>query len=154
MFALPISAVPLLAAVAIPTGTPQASVSVSSSPQTSATSPRDTATFRLRARVPMTCEARMQSLPNAVAVGNTFQLGTFREYCNSPRGYALVVNYTPGTLRGTELSAGSERITLDGTGRAVLSRVDGPKIRERILSVTPSENGFDTRSFMINVVPL
>ena len=156
MLTAPALAVPLVAAMAVAPNASDTSMSVSASApaQQAETSPRDARTFRLRARVAMSCSARMQALPVAVEAANTFQLGTLQEYCNSPRGYALVVNYTPGTLQGMELTAGNESITLDGSGRALLSQVGGPKIRERQLFATPGENGFDGNSLSVHVLPL
>ncbi len=149
---------PLLAAAAMaanaPANAPSLTVSVNSPGQQATTAPRDTARFRVRARVPMTCQARFQGAAAAPVTGTAVQLGTFREFCNSPRGYVVVVNYAPGTLEGAQLSAEGDSIVLDGSGRAILSRVNGPKVRDRALAIVPGANGFDSPSFSVNMVAL
>jgi hypothetical protein len=110
-------------------------------------------TFNLRLQVPVHCTVKQQGIGSGVALGNTFALGTFREYCNAPGGYQLVVNYAPGSLQGARIIAGSDEIVLDGSGRAVLSRATGPKIRERLISMAPGANGFDTDRLELDIIP-
>jgi hypothetical protein len=96
---------------------------------------------------------KQQAIGSGVALGNVVALGTFREYCNAPGGYQLVVNYTPGSLQGARIIAGNDEIVLDGSGRAVLSRATGPKIRERLISMSPGANGFDTDRLELDIIP-
>ena len=101
-------------------------------------------TFNLTLFVPVDCTLRHSSEGLGAVTGNAFALGQINEYCNALAGYQIVVNYTPGTLEGTVLSAGEDRVTLNGSGRAVLTNAPGPRIRTRTLMATPGEHGFDT----------
>lgn len=154
MFAVPASTIAIAAALAAPQSGPEMNVSASAPAQASAVSMRDSRSRRIRARVPMSCSARLQAFAPAATVGDTVNLGTLREYCNSPSGYAVVVSYTPGTLTGMRLDADGESVVLDGSGRTLLSRVAGPKVRERQLSVTAGQNGFDANSLSLHLLPL
>ena len=78
-------------------------------------------------------------------------LGQIQEYCNAPTGYDVIVSYTPGTLRGAVLSAGEDRVVLNGSGEAVLSRSIGPRKRERMLVAVPGEAGFDTNMLQLRL---
>ena len=84
---------------------------------------------------------------------NAVSLGSFREYCNAPTGYDLVINYAPGSLEGTRIIAGNDEIILNGSGQAVLSRATGPRVRERPIAAVPGEQGFDTDRFELTIVP-
>jgi hypothetical protein len=112
-----------------------------------------THTFNLRLQVPVHCTVKQQGIGTGVALGNTVTLGTFREYCNAPGGYELVVSYAPGSLQGARIIAGNDEIILDGSGRAVLSRATGPKSRERLISLSPGANGFDTDRLELDIIP-
>lgn len=109
--------------------------------------------FNLRLQVPVHCTVKQQAIGSATAIGDAFALGTFREYCNAPGGYQLVVNYAPGSLQGARMIAGNDEIVLDGSGRAVLSRATGPAIRERLITMAPGANGFDTDRLDLNIIP-
>jgi hypothetical protein len=109
--------------------------------------------FNLRLQVPVYCTVKQQTIGSGTAIGNAFALGTFREYCNAPSGYQLVVNYAPGSLQGARIMAGNDEIVLDGSGRAVLSRANGPTIRERAITMAPGSEGFDTDRLDLNIIP-
>ncbi|MBO9518313.1 MAG: hypothetical protein J7493_09620 [Porphyrobacter sp.] len=110
--------------------------------------------YNLRATVPIQCSVRHNAAGFGVgAEGSGISLGTFREYCNAPGGYQVMVRYTPGTLRGARLIAGSDSVVLDGSGQAVLSRSTGPRIRERSISAIPGEHGFDTQQLELDILP-
>lgn len=47
-------------------------------------------------------------------------LGTMHEFCNSPAGYVVRLNYRPGSLVGARFTTGGSAVTLDGSGSAVL----------------------------------
>jgi hypothetical protein len=97
----------------------------------------------LFARIPVICTINHVGTPAADSA-NAVNLGSLREYCNAPGGYALVVNYAPGTMRGARITAGENQIVLDGSGQTVVGRSTRPRIREISLTATPGENGFDT----------
>lgn len=110
-------------------------------------------TYNLRLTVAVNCTVKHQGVGYGALNGDALSLGTFREYCNAPQGYELVVNYAPGSLRGARIYADGDEIVLDGSGRAVLSRATGPKIRERAISMTPGAAGFDTNRLDLNIIP-
>jgi hypothetical protein len=98
--------------------------------------------FLLRLQVPVLCKVQHHSAIAAAGAGYT--LGELHEFCNAPQGYSLVVNYAPGSMRGAVIAVGEERVMLDGSGRAVVSHAQGPRIRDREIYAQPGANGFDT----------
>ncbi len=98
----------------------------------------------LRGHVPVHCVVQHQLVGYGAQSGDDVALGQIREFCNAPQGYELVVSYTPGALRGATVTVGDDRIVLDGSGQAVLSRATGPRLRQRLISAAPGEKGFDT----------
>ncbi|MEO1487938.1 MAG: hypothetical protein AAFR88_00690 [Pseudomonadota bacterium] len=108
--------------------------------------------LNLRAVVPVTCSVRFQPNGNLLPQGTVFNLGSFLEYCNSPSGYRLVVNYTPGTLRGATVQADNDRVVLDGSGQTVLTQSTGARRRMRNLQIIPGESGFDTDRLTLDIL--
>jgi hypothetical protein len=108
--------------------------------------------YLVKARVPVHCVVQQRAQGTAAADG-AVSLGHFREYCNAPLGYELVVRYAPGALRGAVLTAGNDAVVLDGSGEAVLSRASGPRWIERNIVAKPGEQGFDTDRLELVVVP-
>ncbi|WP_233503351.1 hypothetical protein [Sphingomonas psychrotolerans] len=106
-------------------------------------------TFNLRLTVPVICAVSHQSAISAAGAG--YRLGELREYCNAPGGYALVVNYAPGSMKGAVVAVGEERVVLDGSGRAVIGRTAGPRIRDREIFAEPGAAGFDTDRLEFNL---
>ena len=103
-----------------------------------------TASYTISLSVPTLCRISYSGSGAGGSVGEAVNLGQLREYCNAGSGYNVVVDYSPGSLRGTVLQLGDDRVVLDGSGQAVLSYAPGPRIRTRQLLATPGENGFDT----------
>jgi hypothetical protein len=108
-----------------------------------------TGTFTVRLTVPVICTVSHQSAISAAGTG--YRLGELREYCNAPSGYALVVNYAPGSMKGAVVAVGEERVVLDGSGRAVIGRAQGPRIRDREVFAEPGAAGFDTDRLEFNL---
>lgn len=108
--------------------------------------------YLIKVRVPVHCEVQQRSQGKAAADG-AMSLGQFREYCNAPLGYELIVRYAPGTLRGTVLSAGNDTTVLDGSGESVLSRANGPRWIERHIVAKPGDHGFDTDRLELALLP-
>lgn len=102
--------------------------------------------------VPVACKLRHRPIGVGMS-GDTANLGELDEYCNAPSGYQVTVDYTPGSLRGTVLAAGNDRVILDGSGHAVLSRAAGPLIRQRQLTAMPGANGFDSPTLDFHIEP-
>jgi len=113
------------------------------------------ATFgvNLNATVAIQCTVQHQATGSGIINSGAVSLGTFREFCNAPGGYDLVVNYAPGTMEGARVIAGNDEIVLNGTGRAVLSHATGPRIRERMIAAVPGANGFDTDRLELTIIP-
>lgn len=109
--------------------------------------------FNLSLMVAVNCTVQHQPTGFGAISGNAVSLGSFREYCNAPTGYDLVISYAPGSLEGTRIIAGNDEIILNGSGQAVLSRASGPRIRERPIAAVPGDNGFDTDRFELMIVP-
>jgi hypothetical protein len=135
------------AVIAAPAAAPAAPIP--DSPTTSETSTG----INLRLTVGVSCSVRHQAGGLGAPSGGAISLGTLREYCNSPRGYELLVTYAPGSLRGARIIAGDDQVVLDGSCLAVLSRSPGPRIRERPVSAVPGEHGFDTSRFELQIIP-
>jgi hypothetical protein len=103
-----------------------------------------TGTLTLSLTVPVLCRVSYSSAGAGESVGEAVNLGQLKEFCNAGSGYNVVVDYSPGSLRGAVLQLGDDRVVLDGSGEAVLSYAAGPRIRTRQLLAIPGENGFDT----------
>ncbi|WP_253190369.1 hypothetical protein [Sphingomonas sp. LM7] len=103
----------------------------------------------MRLTVPLVCTVSHQSAISAAGTG--YRLGALREFCNAPSGYALVVNYAPGSMKGAVVAVGEERVVLDGSGRAVISQTPGPRIRDREVFAEPGAAGFDTDRLEFNI---
>lgn len=109
--------------------------------------------YELRLAVPVYCTVQHEGAGSGIQSRGSVALGKFREYCNSPRGYELIITYAPGALKGTRIIAGEEEVILDGSGRSVLSRASGPRVRERVIVAVPGQNGFDTDRLELAVIP-
>lgn len=105
--------------------------------------------FTLQVRVPVVCEVSHHSAISRQ--GDGYLLGDLQEYCNAPSGYALVVNYAPGSMKGARVAVGNEEVILDGSGRTVISHAAGPRIRDREVFAAPGSQGFDTDHLDFNV---
>lgn len=99
--------------------------------------------YSLQLVVAETCTVR--HMPGLTPAGDgAYGLGALKEYCNSPRGYHVVVNYAPGTMQGAVISLGGDSVVLNGSGTAVVSQAPGPRITDRAIVAKPGPQGFDT----------
>ena len=112
----------------------------------------ETGAYQISLTVGVSCTVQHELAGFGQPSGDGVTLGELRELCNAQHGYELVVNYTPGSLRGTTIRAGDDEVVLNGSGQAVLSRADGPRVRERIVTATPGQSGFDAASIQFSVV--
>ena len=94
----------------------------------------------LRATVPLVCNISVLGSGTYID-SDTVALGSVRELCNGANGYAVTVSYNPGTLVGATLRLGEDAVTLDGSGKAVVSNVLGAGYRVRPLSLDAGANG-------------
>lgn len=110
--------------------------------------------INLRLRVPIQCEVTHELINFGLPMGsNRISLGQIKEYCNAPNGYTLLLTYSPGTLTGTQITVGNEKVTLNGSGIATLTNSYGPRIIERDLVATPGESGFNTATIELQIQP-
>jgi hypothetical protein len=108
--------------------------------------------YNMLLRVPVYCKLTHSAINFGIPVGaDGISLGQLNEYCNSPGGYNLTINYTPGTLRGARITAGDEEIVLNGSGRDLLSKSTGPRIQERSISAIPGVDGFNTSRIELQI---
>lgn len=117
-----------------------------------ATSSNGGGNLRLSAQVPVICKLSYQS--EVSQVGSSFRLGQIKQYCNSPSGFAVSVDYSPGSLRNTSLRIGDVAVLLDGSGHAELFRRDGPQIRVLDVSAIPGSSGFDADQLQFHIEPI
>ena len=108
--------------------------------------------INIKATVPVSCSVRFLPDQAAAPIGNALRLGIVREFCNSSRGYRLVVNYQPGTLRGATVLVGDDRVVLDGSGQAVITQSSGARARVRTLEVIPGQAGLDTNQLSLDIL--
>lgn len=112
----------------------------------------ESGTYRLKLTVGLHCTVQHDLAGYGQHSGSEVTLGELREYCNAQHGYELLVRYTPGSLRGTVLRVGDDEVVLNGSGEAILSRADGPRARERMLSAKPGGSGFDAQSIQFSMI--
>lgn len=112
----------------------------------------ESAAYRLSLTVGTYCKVQHENAGYGQQSGDAIALGKIRELCNAAHGYELLVSYTPGSLQGTTIRAGNDAVVLNGSGQAVLSRVDGPRIRERMVSVLPGPAGLDAESLEFSLI--
>jgi hypothetical protein len=103
-----------------------------------------TGSLAISLTVPVLCKVSYSTTGAGGKAGEAVMLGQLKEYCNAGSGYRVVVDYPAGSMRGAVLQLGDDRVTLDGSGEAVLSSASGPRIRTRNLMASPGANGFDT----------
>ena len=113
-----------------------------------------TASFAIRATVPLHCKAQLIRTGMPTAAAESVALGQLAEYCNAPRGYRLMVRYTPGSLTGTTLRIGEDAVVLNGSGMATLSESPIPRIRSRMISAVAGEGGLQTDRLELFMVPI
>ena len=113
----------------------------------------DSGTFRIQAVVPVACQVKYNPAGRDTSSDGAVSLGQIVEFCNAPGGYELRVFYQPGSLAGTTIFAGSDRVILDGSGEAVLSRSNAPRIIERAITATPGAAGFNTDQLIFQLNP-
>jgi hypothetical protein len=110
--------------------------------------------YTLHLRVAIDCTVKLKPIAAAAFDQNASTLGEIDEYCNAATGYKLIVSYSPGTLRGSIVALGEDRVVLNGSGEAVVSNAAGPRIRARVLTAIPGANGFDTDHLDFRIQPV
>jgi|WetSurMetagenome_2_1015567.scaffolds.fasta_scaffold635916_2 hypothetical protein len=87
--------------------------------------------------VPLIC--RVDFLPASAVQDGQVQLGTLQEFCNSGYGYQVVADY-PSTDDPGMLVIDGQRVTLSGSGHAVLAVMDGPRAINQTLAYVPGKS--------------
>jgi hypothetical protein len=106
----------------------------------------------LHLSVPLVCT--VSHAASLTPSGSGYRLGDLREFCNAANGYALTLDYKPGTMKNAVVVLEGERVVLDGSGHTVVSRATGPRSRTRAIYAEAGPQGFDTDRLMFNIQPL
>ena len=106
----------------------------------------------LTADVPIICQLAHRG--EIVPREHGFGLGQLHEYCNSPTGYVVEVNYQQDTMRGTVLRVGEKEILLDGSGHSEVARGSGPKITDLDITVSSRSGEFASNGLAFRITPL
>ena len=98
--------------------------------------------------VPVICRANVDA--SAIApVAGTNSLGMLKEFCNSPSGYRVVADYSPG-LASAKLVVDGVPVALSAEGSTVISQSDSAKIADHSLALEmPQDGQTGTISFRI-----
>lgn len=93
-------------------------------------------TIHLRAYVPVYCNVELLPSFSSETVERVINLGVTQEFCNSPRGYRIILQH-PTDLPGAAVISDSVRIPLSGSGETILSESDhaGFRLRQMALDV-------------------
>lgn len=83
--------------------------------------------------VPVICRANVDATSVAPAAG-TVQLGSLREFCNSPNGYRVHADYSP-SLAQAKLLVDGRPVPLGADGTTVVSRSNRAAIDNHALSL-------------------
>ena len=96
-------------------------------------------TIRLVGYVPVICRANVDAT-TAPAVAGTTSLGMLKEFCNSPRGYQVVADYSP-QLASAKLLVDGVEVPLSDAGSTVVSQSDSAKIADHYLALEMPQDG-------------
>ena len=125
----PVVAVAALCASALPAGAFAPSVEVGGAQFT----------ISLVGYVPVICRANVDATSVAPVAGTT-SLGMLKEFCNSPRGYQVVADYSPQLANAKLLVDGIE-VPLSDAGSTVVSQSDSAKIADHSLALEMPQDG-------------
>lgn len=125
----PIVAVAALCASALPAGAFAPSVDVGGAQFT----------ISLVGYVPVICRANVDASSVAPVAGTT-SLGMLKEFCNSPRGYQVVADYSP-QLASAKLLVDGVQVPLSDAGSTVVSQSDSAKIADHSLALELPQDG-------------
>jgi hypothetical protein len=96
-------------------------------------------TISLVGYVPVICRANVDASSVAPVAGTT-SLGMLKEFCNSPRGYQVVADYSP-QLAGAKLLVDGTEVPLSDAGSTVVSQSDSAKIADHSLALEMPQDG-------------
>ncbi len=108
-------------------------------------------TIGIEGYVPVICRANVDATSVAPEPG-VAQLGTLREFCNSPGGYRVMADYSP-SLASAKLLVDGREVSLDEAGTTVISQSDEAAIDNHALALDIPEGVSDgTISFRIEAL--
>ncbi|MFM5947645.1 MAG: hypothetical protein ACKOPM_00210 [Novosphingobium sp.] len=96
-------------------------------------------TISLVGYVPVICRANVDATSVAPVAG-TASLGMLKEFCNSPRGYQVVADYSP-QLSSAKLLVDGVAVPLSDAGSTVISQSDSAKIADHSLALELPQDG-------------
>lgn len=94
-------------------------------------------TLTIQGYVPVVCRATYDAQVGQYVDG-VVNLGQVREFCNSARGYRVVIEHTGAGDVGSVIVDGRE-IELSATGSTTIASVNGPAIMERSIAYRPGD---------------
>lgn len=97
-------------------------------------------TIHLRAHVPVYCNVELLPSLGSGLAERVVNLGMTQEFCNSPRGYRIILQH-PADLPGAAVISDSVRIPLSESGETVLSDSDHAGFRFRHVALDVGEEG-------------
>lgn len=91
-------------------------------------------TINLTAHVAVLCNVQLQPFGEPSGATGLVNLGMAQEFCNSPRGYRVILQH-PSHMTGAAVFSGANRIPLSDTGETVITDSDRPAIEARRLAL-------------------
>ena len=107
-------------------------------------------TIAISGFVPVICRANVEASMIAPTAG-TVSLGTLKEFCNSPAGYRVVADYSPG-LANAKLLVDGQEVALDEAGSVTVSQSDQAAIINRAVELQLAQDG-QTGSLSFRIEP-
>lgn len=89
--------------------------------------------------VPVICRAKVDASAVAPVAGVT-SLGMLKEFCNSPSGYRVIADYSPG-LAQAKLIVDGKPVPLHKDGLTVVSQSNSAAIANHTLALELARNG-------------
>jgi hypothetical protein len=110
-------------------------------------------TIEITGFVPVICNVSMSQDIVTPSPEESIDLGVMSEFCNSPNGYQVWVDYAPGTQMGT-FEVDGERIPVSASGATMISASFTAAKRTRHLSLDMGVNSQVPFSLSMRIVPL
>ena len=110
--------------------------------------------IRMRLSVPVVCKLAFEGAQGRQVHQSENNLGSLIQYCNSPTGSVVAVDYPAGTMRGTLLRVGTDQLLLDGSGHGEVTRNAGPTIRRAAVAIAAANGRPDATSLNFSISPL
>jgi len=104
-------------------------------------------TISIQGHVPVVCRATYDAQVGQFENG-VVNLGQVREFCNSARGYKVVIEHTGSGDVGSIIVDGRE-IELSASGSTTIATVGGPAIIQRSLAYRPGDDSLSSMRISI-----